>query len=158
MSSWVFTENDISELLCDEVIFLRAARRSGNDDFQRIKAQRFQAKIDHAVGMLDESEQLVEVQAALKAKDGEIFRLKEELARCQTERPAKVDRPLHIRQRRTLLTVIAALCEAANIDYTERGASQRIRSKTELVDAPIDDGTIFKFLKEIPDALEIRMK
>ncbi len=69
-----------------------------------------------------------------------------------------VDRPLHIRQRRTLLTIIAALCNAASIDYTERGASQRIKSKTELVGVPIDEGTIIKFLKEIPDALETRMK
>ncbi len=98
------------------------------------------------------------MQEALKAKDGEIFRLKEELALCQFGRPAKVDRPLHIRQRRTLLTIIAALCAAAGIDYTERGASQRIKSETALVGAPIDDGTIMKFLKEIPDALETRMK
>ncbi len=107
---------------------------------------------------MDESEQQVEVQAALKAKVGEIFRLKEELALCQSERPAKVDRPLPIRQRRTLLTIIAALCDAAKIDYTERGASQRIKSKTELVGAPIDDETIINVLREIPEALETRMK
>ena len=57
-----------------------------------------------------------------------------------------------------MLTIIAALCDAASIDYTDRGASQRIKSKTELVGAPIDDGTIFNLLKEIPDALESRMK
>ncbi len=154
MSDWAAAESDISDLLCDEVIFLRAARRSGFEAFERIKQQRSQASF----GMLDKSEHLVEVQAALKAKDGEIFRLKEELALCQSGRPAKVDRPLHIRQRRTLLTIIAALCDAASIDYTERGASQRIKNKTDLVGAPIDDGTIFKLLKEIPDALETRMK
>jgi hypothetical protein len=158
MSDWVQTECDISDLLCDEVIFLRAARRSGYEDLQRIKAQRFQAKYDYVIKRLDESEQLVEVRAALKAKDGEIFRLKEALTLCKSGRPAKVDRPLHTRQRRTLLTIIAALCEAANIDHTKRGASQRIRSKTELVGAPIDDGTIIKLLEEIPDALETRMK
>ncbi len=154
MASWFHTECNIINLLCDEVIFLRAARRSGIEEFKRINSQRVRARFE----MLDESEQLVDVQAALKAKDGEIFRLKEKLALCQSGRPAKVDRPLHTRQRRTLLTIIAALCDAAGIDHTERGASQRIKSKTELVGAPIDDGTIFKLLKEIPDALETRMK
>jgi hypothetical protein len=108
--------------------------------------------------MLDESEKLVEVQASLRAKTGDVIRLKEELERCRSGRAAKVDRPLHTRQRRTLLTIIAALCNAASIDCMERGASQRIKSKTELIGAPVDDDTILNLLEEIPDALETRMK
>ncbi len=153
MGEWVTTECDIVDLLCDEVIFLRAARRSSFKEFHRIKRRRFRASL----GILDEGEQLVEVQEALKAKDGEIFRLKEALALCQSGRPPKVDRPLHTRQRRTLLTIIAALCDNAGINYTARGAAQRIKSATEVVGAPIDDGTIDKLLKEIPEALETRM-
>ena len=153
-NEWEYTEVDICDHVIDEVILLRAARRNSIEDFQKIQSQGLQA----SYGSLDESERLVEVQAALKAKYKEIFLLKEKLAQCQSERPAKVDRPLHIRQRRTLLTIIAALCNAASIDYTERGASQRIKSETELVGAPIDDGTIIKFLKEIPEAMETRMK
>ena len=57
-----------------------------------------------------------------------------------------------------MLTIIAVLCDAASIDYTERGASQRIKNKTELVGAPIDDETIINVLREIPEALETRMK
>jgi hypothetical protein len=57
-----------------------------------------------------------------------------------------------------LLTIIAALCHQANIDYTARGAAQTIKSATELSGVPIDDGTIIKVLREIPDALETRMK
>lgn len=154
ISDWTFIESEIVDLVCDEVIFLQAARRSGEMELLRIRVQRSKARY----GLLDESEQLDEIRLALKAKDNEIFRLKEELALYQSGQPAKVDRPLHTRQRRTLLTIIAAMCEAAKIDYTERGASQRIKSNTELIGAPIDDGTIIKLLKEIPDALETRMK
>ena len=107
---------------------------------------------------MEEGERTADMQLVLKEKDREIFRLKDKLALSQSEQPAKVDRPLHTRQRRTLLTIIAALCDAAGIDYKERGAAQRIKSNTELVGAPIDDGTILKLLEEIPDALETRMK
>lgn len=57
-----------------------------------------------------------------------------------------------------MLTIIAALCTHSKIDYTARGAAQRIKNMAELIAAPIDDGTIDKVLKEIPDALETRLK
>jgi hypothetical protein len=63
-----------------------------------------------------------------------------------------------IQQRRTLLTVIAALCSKARIDYSARGAAQHIKRATELIGTPIDDGTIDSILKEIPDAVESRTK
>jgi len=69
-----------------------------------------------------------------------------------------VDRPLRTRERRTLLTIIAALCKHSDINYEIRGAAQRIKNATELLGAPIDDGTIEKVIKEIPDALETRTK
>ncbi len=49
MSDWAATESDISDLLCDEVIFLRAARRSSFKEFHRIKRRRFRASL----GILD---------------------------------------------------------------------------------------------------------
>ena len=154
MADWLNTEITISELLCDEVVFLRAASRSDEGEIKRIEAQRTAAKY----GMLDEAQDFVGLQAQLKAKVGEIHRIKDELAQCRAGQQAKVDRPLHTRQRRTLLTIIAALCHQANIDYTARGAAQTIKSATELSGVPIDDGTIIKVLREIPDALETRMK
>ena len=154
MNEWTITEADICSLVCDEVIFLRTADRSDSRELSHIERQRTAARY----GWLNEGEQLDEIKLALKSKEHEIVRLKEELALCQSGRPAKVDRPLHIRQRRTLLTIIAALCHAAGIDYTKRGAAQRIKDNTELVGAPIDDGTILKLIDEIPDALETRMK
>jgi hypothetical protein len=67
-------------------------------------------------------------------------------------------KPLPTRQLRTLLTIIAALCRHARIDYGARGASQRIRRATEEIGARVDDGTIASYLKKIPDALESRVK
>ena len=69
-----------------------------------------------------------------------------------------IDRPLQTRERRTLLTIIAALCQKSKIDYEARGAAQLIKNATYLLGAPIDDGTIDKVIKQIPDALETRTK
>jgi len=109
-------------------------------------------------GRLDQAEELDAVREALKAKINEIHRLESKLAEYRSGQSAKVDRPLHTRQRRTLLTVIAALCSQAGVEHDARGAAQRIKRATELIGAPIDDGTIDSILKEIPDALESRMK
>ncbi len=70
----------------------------------------------------------------------------------------KADRPLTTRQRKTCLTIIAALCLSAKIDPEARGASQRIKELTESLGVPVDDETIRTLLSEIPDALEARMK
>lgn len=70
----------------------------------------------------------------------------------------KQEKPLETRQRRTLLTIIAALCKHAGIDPQVRGAAQRIKQMTETLGTPIDDETIKKALDGIPDALETRMK
>lgn len=71
---------------------------------------------------------------------------------------SKADRPLATRQRKTCLTIIAALCLSAKIDPQARGASQRIKELTESLGVPVDDETIRTLLSEIPDALEVRMK
>jgi hypothetical protein len=154
MASWLSTESTISELICEEVASLRAASMTGEQELTKIVQQKAAAKY----GMLDESEELEEVREVLKAKVQEIHRLEEKLAEHRSAQPAKVDRPLHTRQRRTLLTVIAALCSQTGIEHDGRGAAQRIKRATELIGAPIDDGTIDSILKEIPDALETRMK
>jgi hypothetical protein len=154
MAEWVDSEATIDELICDEVAFLRSACLSGKGQLKRLEIQRLHAK--H--GLLDEAQELVAVQALLKAKTLEADQLKNELEQSRSDQPSKVDRPLHTRQRRTLLTIIAALCDQSGIDYKARGAAQRIKSATEHLGAPIDDGTIDKLLNEIPDALETRIK
>ena len=74
------------------------------------------------------------------------------------ERDAKIDRPLETRQRRTYLTIIAAMCKHEGLIPKERGTAQRIKEMTDELGAPVDDGTIATMLAEIPDALESRMK
>ena len=154
MAEWVYTEISISELISDEVAFLRDAKNSGAGEITRIIQQRTAEKYR----LPDEVQNSDSEQARLKAKTIEISQLKDQLATSLSGQTAKVDRPLHKRPRRTLLTIIAALCDQAGIDYKARGAAQRIKHATELVGAPVDDGTILTFLNEIPDALEIRMK
>ena len=71
----------------------------------------------------------------------------------------KLDKPLGTKERRTLLTIIAALCKKAKIDPQARGAAGKVMNLVEeTVGAQIDEGTIKKFLDQIPDALESRMK
>lgn len=68
------------------------------------------------------------------------------------------ERPISTSQRRTLLTIIAALCNHSSIDPQARGASPQIANMTEKIGADITAETIKKYLDEIPDAVESRMK
>lgn len=68
------------------------------------------------------------------------------------------DKGLSTTERNTLLTIIAALCKHSRIDPKERGVPQRIMKMTDDLGAHVDDGTIIRHLKSIPDALESRMK
>jgi len=154
MDDWCDTEMKISELISDEVAFLREVAKTDNRGINRIQQQRTGAKL----GLLDEVQDVDSLQAAIRKKNAEIVRLKNQLARPQSDKPSKTDRPLATRQRRTLLTIIAALCNRASIDYQGRGTALRIKESTELIGTPIGDDTIRKLLDEIPDALETRMK
>lgn len=69
-----------------------------------------------------------------------------------------LDRPLHTRERRTLLVVIAALCDLAKITPGSYGAAKRVAGATDRIGAPVDDSTIGAIFKQIPEALEARMK
>lgn len=69
-----------------------------------------------------------------------------------------VDKPLAPRQRNTLLTIINALCEHSNIDIKSRGTAAQIARMTEEMGTPVGQQTILDLLKEIPDAVETRMK
>lgn len=68
------------------------------------------------------------------------------------------DNSLNKSSRNTLLTIIAALCDYAKIDFRERGAAAQIARLTEASATPVNEDTIGKYLKDIPDALETRMK
>lgn len=153
IAEWHETEMEIAELVCDEVAYLRASRKGGKGAIRGIALQGLLAK----AGRLKESESS-DVVAAYKAVVRENQHLKEQLAHAKTMQPPKVDRPLPTRQRRTLLTIIAALCKHKGIEIQERGTAQRIVEMTDDLGAHVDNGTIASLFSEIPEALETRMK
>ena len=71
---------------------------------------------------------------------------------------AKIDRPVTVRNRRSMLTVIAAICKYGGLNPQDRGMAQRIMEMTDELGAHVDDGTIATMLSGIPEALRTRMK
>ncbi|RJG01273.1 hypothetical protein [Noviherbaspirillum sedimenti] len=69
------------------------------------------------------------------------------------------NRPLRTRERNTLLSIIAVLCEEAKLNYTRHAKTAGlIRDMAERMGLNIGESTIENHLKKIPDALETRMK
>lgn len=69
------------------------------------------------------------------------------------------NRPLRTRERNTLLSIIAVLCEEAKLNYTRHAKTAGlIRDMAERMGLNIGESTIENHLKKIPDALEARMK
>lgn len=154
INEWNRSEQDAAMHVCEELAYMRMANRSDNQNaVSSFTLYGLLAK----KGMIDEAN-VAEVVAAYKAIIIENQHLKERLDHAKAEQPAKVDRPLPTRQRRTLLTVIAAFCKYDGIKPLERGVAQHIMKMTDDLGAHIDDGTISKILAEIPDALGTRMK
>lgn len=151
---WNKSEQDAALHVCEELAYMRTANKS---DKRRTTSSFTLYGLLAKKGMLNEAN-IAEVVAAYKALIIENQNLKEQIAHKKAAQPAKVDRPLSTRQRRTLITVIAAFCKYEGIDPLERGVAQRIMEMTDDLGAHIDDGTIAKMLAEIPDALETRMK
>lgn len=71
---------------------------------------------------------------------------------------AVTESPITTRERNTLLTIIAALCDYSGIDPAGKGTANQIAKMTETLGATVTDDTIRKALAKIPDALETRMK
>jgi hypothetical protein len=91
-------------------------------------------------------------------------RKREELNSLRAERDAlaaqvKETDPLNTRERNSLLSIIAALCKEAKIDYTKPAkAAGLIQGTAALMQVSIGETTIEGHLKKIPDALAPRMK
>lgn len=72
--------------------------------------------------------------------------------------PTGQDKPLSTTERNTLLTIIAALCDYSAIKTDDRGSANQIAKLTEEIGATVSDDTVRRWLKQIPNALESRMK
>ena len=69
------------------------------------------------------------------------------------------EKPLSNRERNTLLTIVAVLCNEAKIDYTKHAKTAGlIQSTAAGMGLSIGETTIEGHLKKIPDALATRMK
>lgn len=75
-----------------------------------------------------------------------------------TGTPDRSEKPLQKTERDTLLTIIAAFCKYESLDPQGRGAATEIMRMTDDLGAHVDAGTIRRWLAQIPDALERRMK
>jgi hypothetical protein len=153
MDGWIADESEIASQVCNEIAYLRAARMSGKGVIRSIALQGMFAK----VGKLEDKD-IQGLTAGYKLVMIENQKLKDQLSEARAAQPSKVDRPVTTRQRRTLLTIIASLCRSAGIDPQARGAAQRIKGLVEILGVSMDDDTVAKVLKEIPDAIESRMK
>lgn len=122
---WEHNESDTFDRVYSEVVFWRAAIKYGKVS----SVAEFYEKIAQT-GKLDETE-VVEMLTSYKALVEENQLLKDQLAHAKAEQPAKVDRPISTRQRRTLLTIIAALCDFSGIVFDKRGTPQRIKEMTQ---------------------------
>lgn len=81
-----------------------------------------------------------------------------ELEQSLNSEPKVKTKSAQTKERRTLLTIIAALCKPAKVDYKKSDAVQTIQRMLNDVGISLDDKTIRDALNEIDDALEARMK
>lgn len=68
------------------------------------------------------------------------------------------EKPLATKERNTLLTIIAALCNYSAINLDGRGVAVQIAKMTDEIGATVGDETIRKVLEKINDAVESRTK
>ncbi len=65
---------------------------------------------------------------------------------------------LTTRERQTHQVIIAALCKKAGIDWEARGAATKISHALDGIGISVDDDTIRKILKELPESIEARTR
>ena len=72
---------------------------------------------------------------------------------------SKMERPLGTRERNTLLTLLAVACKEANLDYTKPAKTANLIEDIAIkMGLAIGNSTIEGHLKNIPNALESRLK
>jgi endonuclease III len=138
--------------MAGEAASLRAVSKTGRGVI-RIVAGRSAV----SAGEVDEADTPA-LRTMLRAVLTENHRLKAELAelaKSKTGEPAKVDRPLTTRERRTLLVIIAALLSHAGTDYRKQKAARELieRATTKDIDTRVGDETIRRIVSEIEGAL-----
>lgn len=149
-NEWRETTEGIGSEMYGHLEYLQAARIHGKDAIPRSFLYIVYDERDLDVA---DSRRLLATAKALVVENRE---LKQRISGLSAPEPS--DRPLTQRARRTLLTIIAALCDHAGVDPMARGSSRRIAEMTERIGAAVTDETIAKRLAEIPDAVATRTK
>ena len=146
-------ETDLCDNLVHEIYTYRVMRKCG------ISSRNISGtKLDPDQAGINELRQAVkELSNDYTALFNDKMQLEKTLRGIQENDPKKNERPLSTRARRTILTIIAALCNEAGIKYQDRGASKRISELTEKIGAVVTDDTIRKIISDIDDAIETRM-
>ncbi|QDF65971.1 hypothetical protein FJQ87_04130 [Shewanella sp. SNU WT4] len=98
-------------------------------------------------------DQLSDVDCMLIVRRRELESLIELLEVTQQD-----DKPISTNEKNSLLVLIAALCNEANVDWNQRGISTSLTVMTDHIGASLTDDTIRKILKQIPSAIESRSK
>jgi hypothetical protein len=74
------------------------------------------------------------------------------------ESPIAPSKPIGTTERNNLLIMIAALCDLASLDPTDRKTTTKIVQATQKIGVPISDDTIKRRLEEIPELIDQRMQ
>ena len=152
-AEWIDTEHEIAIEVQNDIKYLRAVDGKGKGELRKLTDRRLFAKYRESTP--DDFEELLEMyRHEVRENEG----LRNVLVTLRSGQPEHVDRPLAARERRTLLTVIAALCRKLKIVPDDRSAARKITDITEEVGTPISNDTIKAVLKSIPDAVEARRR
>ena len=152
---YLHEEISIHEKVLSEIYTLRIMRKNAGLSSRNLsEAKRNPEKAEINELRLAVKELMIENTELFTSK----MQLKNKLQETQKNYPEKAEQKLSTRSRRTLLTIIAALCNKSGVDYQHRGAAKRISELTEEIGAPVTDDTIRKIINEIDDAIETRLK
>ncbi|MGD9607978.1 MAG: hypothetical protein AB7U59_01095 [Desulfovibrionaceae bacterium] len=185
MEDWERLESEITSHIVNEVVKCRLAQKEGRHVIKNILNGKYLPQYTEAEGEInirrfeearingvdpcvviaeidnEQREKTIKNYESLyeswKEKVDTIDRLTAKLRKI-TKKEKKYEPVMAARSKRTLLTIIAALCNKAGIPWEERGAAQLIQAATQLLGAPVSDDTILKIIKDIPEALDSRMK
>jgi hypothetical protein len=153
LDAWSNSEMEIAMRLCEELTYLRSVKNQNNSELVSYAFHGERAK----TGAINEAE-ITDVIDAYKALVIENKHLEDLLAQARSEHFSKIDRPLETRQRRTLLTIIAALCNSKTIDPADKNTPGWVSDRLELMGALVSAETIKKLFDEIPEALESKTR
>lgn len=65
--------------------------------------------------------------------------------------PKQLDKPLSTKERNSMISIIAALCQEAKIDYNQRGIAGALAKTTEVLGSPLSEDTVRNILKQVKE-------